>query len=83
MSELAEKAWDQMTAPEIEAFLHANPTYFMGPEEASNWWAGVEGSIRADQERRITGRAERRGKDYKAVNVGSQANPRIEQVWKD
>ena len=44
-----EKPWLDMTHGEIISFLHFNPTYFMGPKEASDWWAGVDRLIQRDR----------------------------------
>ncbi len=52
---MEEAPWDDMSKDEIATFLHLHPTYFMGPKEASDWYAGVDRAIRKDKERHYHG----------------------------
>jgi hypothetical protein len=43
-----EPQWEDMTGPEIEAFMAAHPTFCMTPKQASDWNAPIEAAIRRD-----------------------------------
>lgn len=45
---MSEKRWTDMSLAELDAFMHAHPTFCMTPKQASDWWAGVETLIRRD-----------------------------------
>lgn len=72
---MEEAPWTDMGTEEIATFLHIHPTYFMSPEQASDFYAGVSTAIKRSLGFLHThGNYDGKGGDY--VPFGSDANYR-------
>ena len=69
--------WTDMSVEDIAGFFVSHPTYCMGPKEASDWWYGVEVSIRGELNKYDNGGYSGIGHRYR--KIFDAADPRYDQ----